>query len=1587
MNDPKFIATVLPNGLYQKNGETYMRFSLCTSINHLNKDLDEDTPGYEQARIKFYEEFCSLSDRLTGASIIALTDIATPGNNKFQLSNDAFFRDNCGCDANDLARLKDIRCYLWQNFFCKTSGTTTRAGSLSFFAALHPKRDAPLNMTDSLSGLSTKNKRKSLMKVMKQKLDSSAISVSAFDSNKNIVEAFLNISGRAPGPLYTESEIPKLLKNIASTATLHIERNKKEYINYVNKINSKGEIKNHFAAVTNKSLCGLSDTLRNVYIDSFIDLPEIFNTCSQLSNHPVIMRILGLIQDFEIKMKPSDLKLESFGIWIRFALSTLFEPGDWQFRITTLVRVSQNGKYAYLPQPKAGSVNYKHSVLDDKSAYMTNFDPVNQEQKTLAVQEKVNTSNEKVDSEFYDSFTRGIIYNHPNINELVQPEKTEENDKVRIYEGQLTMGQRVAMKYYSPKDKPDISGIEWISLTNRSTKLQGTDGKTILQCPVTESVIHFDHVTNSFDSSNASTSHIPSEALFEFRGELLTLNSLFSRVTKVTKAEKEDEHAENPQDPAFAQSQERVERTLDIDFFPYKKNKKVSSTAIRLRYGLPGNDTVLPKLLYGKEYQFVVYNQYTNGWGLPLKKVLKSDEKDIQLSLEEVLSINMQKSPSFVFNRLENYKPVHFIAREKIVEEEKEGLENRDSLLHVVIKNGSGNSDRHILPPRIPLEHAYWHGLLFKDKMPLDQSYRWKCKYNCMLQDEKEFAAKKCDEGCSSFCGNTEMKPNYPGNSIEDDEIAYLPDPSLSGFSIQLYWDKECKIPINTVNADAKFERNAIGLTVKSYLLQLASCSARQLAFTKSDDGNSILSIGIKKGMDVYAKIYYPDAVVDKNIELWFNQLIDDARKRMPSTIGRKLPFDDPKRPPLIVHFTHAVKKPLVRPSILKQFSVAAADPEFEMVKHIGTWIGDYNRLKIAGQLTRVAQEKYEYLDDLELGKNIVCRRPSKDDPTKSVAGSSYIEFSLVSHFERLDAYESGRQVLFVPNALPTGSIELWMRKEEFIDDPDHIVLPTNAKDVILTHQPDQPVLPFSTGTELASAQLAPAADDEQQEEKEMEDAHKETNKFRLEHKIEFTNDALARYKKDLTKGTFANELSQLNNAVAKQNDPFTDTVSALEHLSYNINSSKFEIREYLIKNISKFKGYFSSKVLENVPDKNIFAYDKYARRSRAPFKVAVLNNLKPLKPEVAYAISTIQQEREFGYKTTNSRQNGNIITIYLKRGRQQSGREERVGILIKNNKNYSSQFEKQGLLSTAARDILSDRYPASTLFLTPGNIKHQFSNPEDSEYDARYDEELGMIHYLPKFSVEKQLWKIEVELVTNMKDGKGGLVDRPGLFTTDGHQLHNPFVNLSLVHYQPFSINYNIQDTRTNIANDFRISEVETATWCYLLPERNIAVYFDKPNVLFDSWGNINLKIRFDYESLHHYNNKMDNWIIRSNFILCVEGSHDGNFWYPVKSKKASTTQSEPWQLMHPLLDFKALQPGENLVTTTILFKRKSDPGASGSKKYGRFRMRLVEVEWFADKEWGATDADLMRDLNVDLQQDILDNEGMRIRYIELVY
>ncbi|MBO9635979.1 MAG: hypothetical protein J7578_22945 [Chitinophagaceae bacterium] len=982
-------------------------------------------------------------------------------------------------------------------------------------------------------------------------------------------------------------------------------------------------------------------------------------------------------------------------------------------------------------------------------------------------------------------------------------------------------------------------------------------------------------------------------------------------------------------------------------------------------YGIPKwRDKKLARLLFGNKYQFVVYHEYKNGWGLPLHP----DEKNPQqLSVDDLYKSFVTEEVEFV--PLENKKPVLLFATREIKQNDYEApvkedetpvaipLSERESLHHLVVRSntaddgGGAAAERHLLPEKISFEHAFWYGLLFKN-MSTSEIFSWKRKYNCPFPTEKEYEGN-CPEECSRYCGSTVMRPFYPESHIRPN---YLADPSVTGITAQLYWDKDCEhYPVlqdgKIVTVNFRFGGTA-GTDPKSYLLNVSGSEEVEMT---DHDWLEKLSIGLKKGMDVWLKLTstLTEDGMRHTWNSWWNHSCNMLLHHEPKNFLAKSSKNEAvahRNIPRIVQLTHAVKEPVVSPTISSFSSLPAF---MDKINHIRPWL--------------LLPEFQAY----QIGKNIIADRKRIDSSAEGVPASTAETIEVQLHFERLDAINA---TTFAPALTPSGKLELWMRKEQFIDDPSQIVVQGNSP---TNHQPAEPVLAFGS--------------------------RRPDNSFNLEYKIEYTNEIMAQLKD-------ASRITVLND----KTDIFRSLLSKLT-LSYDLKANRFEEREYYLKNVSKFKGFFTNeKLLDDARSTasgklEEYTLPKIAEVMRHPdqpseirHKVMLLNNCRPEPVKVAFAITTIQETRSFPErKRTESVQKGNIVTIYLKRDRLTSGKNERVGIIVNSDNMvslnkylytspYNKVYDKQDLFSKAGRDIVSDRFSGNRKYLQYGDIVirdiegkviNQQHNPDmkvyypETEYAIGYDAGLGIYHFLPHFDIEKQLWKIEVELDIKASNGK---------------QLHNPFINFSLVHFQPFSINYNEKlaaDELPDLQKDCRLSLVENSVWCYLLPERKVSVYFDKPNWLFDDYGDIDFTLSFDHESLNHFNypdpvTGQSQWEVRSNFILTVQGSNDGVCWYPLTSwldhGKPEIDRNSP-KLHHALLSPEIIKSGAGLAMLKLKFTKWADPKKdSGSYKFGSFRIRLMEVEWFSDETWDDTYL---------LTADITEDERMRARYIELIY
>ena len=81
----------------------------------------------------------------------------------------------------------------------------------------------------------------------------------------------------------------------------------------------------------------------------------------------------------------------------------------------------------------------------------------------------------------------------------------------------------------------------------------------------------------------------------------------------------------------------------------------------------------------------------------------------------------------------------------------------------------------------------------------------------------------------------------------------HLSDPSIIGFSIKFFWDKECKEPIIIRGDNEMTFGGQPGIMPNSYLLKVGG-SAKEL-FIENYKDLEIVEIFLKKGQQVYAQL------------------------------------------------------------------------------------------------------------------------------------------------------------------------------------------------------------------------------------------------------------------------------------------------------------------------------------------------------------------------------------------------------------------------------------------------------------------------------------------------------------------------------------------------------------------------------------------------------------------------------------------------------------------------------------------------------------------------------------------------------------
>ncbi|MDQ2719937.1 MAG: hypothetical protein M3Z26_09305 [Bacteroidota bacterium] len=1558
--DYKFIGMILPGGI-PGNTPREVIFSVCFNINKYCSDFETenangtpmDVNSIQTNYDKFYKALKELRYFFNSPEKVKFKINSAVPKKITHSSNPFEFYNNTEEPLND-DEYKQIKKDLWNQIFpSKQLRNSSRINKVNIGspALLIPPNSAEVKLMNSSVDA---NEFRNL--ILSADFNEQDIAL-----NKKL--SAINEFGKQNETLAKVEKI-KFLTDISKK--MGGENDKSVNDNYKKAMSFFSDKKEIDSEVFNKNisdidiLLNISDKITDAYIaGESIDIDEVINNFNAISNEPVLLRLMGLVKDFKITLNDNfDIEKNS-----SFFIEINNESDDIKFMPTPVVFtkyvINSSNKYAFLIK-HADTSHFADSILKSKGSSLISYDQVAKVQQNLEAAKKVKNGQDVADGGNKESLTRGILFTNEKIDEIIKPVDIVQRDdqgniltdkdgnemfieKESLTDEHFTRGHRVAAK---------INGGNLYSLTSRNVELRLKEQKNLIYHFGTfEGCIHFDApVAYMQDGEVQSTT---SNVLFEYSGELLKLKSAFSKANKVDKATQTLNNHEYHHDSGLFKSQARFKDNISFYYFPKLEIPQDDNTYLSCLYGIPENfnKDFAPRLRFGQKYTFTVYQEYLNGWGLPIAPPKKS----LQVSLEEITS--QAESNYFpipiLFRPLENKKQLQLYHRKKVYDDLTMPIAERASLDHLIVRSDDGEDsrqiveERHILPPKIDLEPAFWYGLLSEPLMDSKESFLVKRRANCPFLDKDDYDAvdskgnhKKCPEDCSVYCGGTQMKDHYPEKHIHPN---FLTDPTINGFCFKLFWDKDFNKPLSSSENIMKYD-GTLGLKPQSVLLRALGASKE--TFVNDNNGKEVIEVCVKKGAQVYAQlcneiIESSDNTKNKNVLLngWWmdvpelrskHNFLNKITSSLKSEVDEANKCIDDRNQPKQIILTHAVKEPLIIPQII---SLSSTPNDHKLIEHIGDWL-----------------KKKDFLV-YKLDKNIVAERIDKDS-LQPLINSSFTRIELTSHFERLDAI---KKIEFLKDIIPTGALQIWMRKEEFIDDPNQIVLSTKS---VTNHLPYEAVVPFSSSQNI----------------------------FNLEYKIEFSI-------------AIMNQLKNLKNVVDINtiNDAFRSLTTSLV-LAYDFKTTKFEEREYYLKNISKFKGFFSDqKLLDTTNSSALQQLEEYAlpklnavmknldKDSDLRFKIIVLNNKQPGKPDVAYAVTTVQENRKQPERRkTVPIQKGNIVTIYLKRGRLTSGKDERVGVIIDADSLYNKIFKDNDLISKAGRDIVSDKFSNRSQYLQYGDI----IIPQQNDFKAEYDNELGIYHYLPQFDIEKQLWKFEVEL---------------NIITIDGHQLHNPFINFSIFHYQPFSINYNDKNNPSllELKNDCRLSDIESSTWCYLLPERKLSVFFDKPNWLFDKWGNVDLTISFDYESLHHFNyfddkTNEDKWKVRSNFILTVQGSHDKLIWYPVNSLVDNNDPKPKWGFHHSLITSELIRKREDnkaqiIASKKLKFEKWSNPDEDGnelpktnnSTKYSHFRVRFVEVEWFNEN----TIEDFEKENSSLLATDILDNEGMRIRYVELIY
>lgn len=1308
---------------------------------------------------------------------------------------------------------------------------------------------------------------------------------------------------------------------------------------------------------------------------SEIDINVIINNLSIIEENKILSRKLGFIKDYKIIVNISDVdtltfeervQRDGFETKLCSDLQIFDKPLTFSYEYPFELRFKKEDKsytkcrFLILKYCFYGKKNkYKYAFLPGKAnnktfqEFFTNSILKNKKSETDKnyVTDLKCYSDLSVQQNFYQGNytgqqTKGLIFSHKDLNQIVKPFKSERiNNLSEMVWDEETLNDGFCISLEKNGKSDSNLSTSLTSLTRRKTSIYIDNKENLTESLEEEAFLKVDNFTE-YIGEDGEIKHEISNVICEYKGEQFGLEGVFGSDVIEDKIEDISNKIANPDSELLELSKRTFKNKILYRTFPYREVETNDAFDDKFKYcfqySYPKDKNT--KLEFGNTYRKLAHLGFINGYSLPL--TASEANKSNILTVEDFISHYKNEeflSKSCKYQKLESKKPLTITTKDK-----------NNSINELIVKSDAIDDSKQFVScinvwgPTDTLRNIWLNN---NNNLAKLEQVKKGLSFDLLKEAGKESSINK---------------NNKEGQVYTEKYSNFLTNPQVSGFKVALsyyedyYKDYDAQIgDLTQIENPDKVKFSYKKNNVKFYNqkeVEIKASGAKQNTFISKKNNN--LDINLKKGAQLYLQftsintndVDNQDRVLTSLAnQFWWNKAgliknierTDDIATTNNSGALRDLENDVLKY--LIenefvtntVKLTHAVKKPLITPTIL---SIDSNKEDFT------------NHIK--GTL-----EDLKYEDKYELGQNIFGKRVAKNEDSKSnydkYNESTIVQLDLWAHIERLDAYtyfdsEGNKQISFVENILATGNLELLCRKEEYYDGYDDYLTVESGRTT--------PELPLAT------------FDDQ--------------NKFISELKIKFSEEELNTLKKiyEIEEKPYSvkslNDKEKLKYLEKKHwNNEFLNLKTKLQ-IKLDIQSTKFEEREYALRNTSKFIGYFNDEqnnTKEQQEENNTNSFNELEpfTLTSKPFKVMVLNNKKPKKAEIKYTITTINENKtRYNRKKIKSSQQGNIITIYMDRGRLSSGKNERIGIIFKDgdsNSDYYKYFEKHSMFSKIGKDIMSDLHTeGGGVELKSEYLKFDNLTPKTikNDYDYKPHEELNMVSYLPKFDPEKGLWKFAIEV---------NILDKEGKDITN--ELHNPFLQLNFVNLQPFSMNYVEKDDNGKISNNFehdcRFSVPTKSTWAYLLPKRDCEVSnFDKPG-LFDNDGYFNLKLVFKKNSLswlRKFNGTESK--LRSNFIVVVQATRDKVIWENIGStidtgKKGASKIIEYHILLNEDEDYK-----KELIDEKFTFNK-----VKGECEY---RIVVTEIEWFDE----TIDFNKLEQYN-----NILNNERFRKRYIEIIY